>query len=78
MKKTVQGKTQQEQAPLLRKARAKLKKTNAEFAESLGVSEATMLAWLAPTTSGKHRNMPRRSRLLLAAILANAKRKERK
>jgi hypothetical protein len=63
-----------DQAALLRKARAKLKKTNAEFAESLGVSEATMLAWLAPKTSGKHRNMPHRSRLLLAAILENAKR----
>lgn len=68
--------TTQDQAALLRQARQKLKKTNAELAEALGVSESLMLAWLAPKSSGKHRPMRRPAKLLLAAILADAKRKK--
>jgi DNA-binding transcriptional regulator YiaG len=69
-------KTAQDQAELLRQARKTLKKTNGELAEALGVSESLMLAWLAPKSSGKHRPMRQPARLLLAAILADAKRKK--
>lgn len=69
-------KATQDQAALLRQARKTLKKTNAELAEALGVSESLMLAWLAPKSSGKHRPMRRPAKLLLAAILADAKRKK--
>lgn len=63
-------KKQQEQAELLRQARKRLQTTNAALAEQLGVSEATMLSWLAPKGAAKHRTMPAGSRLLLARILA--------
>ena len=65
----------QEQAALLRQARTRLGKTNSELAAELGVSESTMLAWLAPKTSGKHRTMPEPVRRLLAAITAAKRRK---
>jgi hypothetical protein len=70
MKKT---QTQQEQ---LRAARKVLKKTNAELAAEFRKSEAGILAWLAPKTSAKHRTMPAGARLLLARIVADAKRKK--
>lgn len=73
MKKT---KAEQDQAALLRQARQKLDKTNAELAESLGVSESLMLAWLAPKSSGKHRPMRKPAKLLLAAILAQHRAKK--
>lgn len=70
MKKTT---TQQDQ---LRAARKALKKTNAELAAEFGKSEAGILAWLAPETSAKHRTMPKAARMLLARIVADAKRKK--
>lgn len=72
MKKTKAVATQQAQ---LRAARKRLKVSNAELARMLGKSEGAILSWLAPKTSGKHRTMPQGSKLLLAAILADAKRK---
>lgn len=69
-------KTKQDQAALLRNARQKLNKTNAELAEALGVSESLMLAWLAPKSSGKHRPMRQPATLLLAAILAQHRAKK--
>jgi DNA-binding transcriptional regulator YiaG len=68
------AKQEQDQAELLRSARERMKKTNAGLAAAIGVSESTVIAWLAPRTSGKHRTMPRPVRLLLASMLA-AKRK---
>ena len=75
MKKT---KPEQDQAALLRTARATLKKTNEQLAADLGVSVPTLLAWLAPKTAAKHRTMPRGSRLLLARILAEHRAAKRK
>jgi transcriptional regulator with XRE-family HTH domain len=66
-------KKEQDQGTLLRTARERLKKTNEQLAAELGVSEATVIAWLAPETAAKHRTMPRGSRLLLARILAELK-----
>lgn len=60
------AKTQQQE---LRSARERLKISNAELAERLGVSEPTILSWLAPNSAAKHRVMPRQAKLLLAAIL---------
>lgn len=64
-------KKEEDQAALLRKARATLKKTNEQLAADLGVSVPTLLAWLAPKTAAKHRTMPRGSRMLLARVLSD-------
>jgi len=65
------------QQALLRAARTRLKVSNAELAALLGKSEPAILAWLAPETSGKFRNMPEGSQLLLNRILAEHKTKRK-
>lgn len=69
MKKT------KDQAALLRDARKVLKCTNEELAASLGKSVPALLSWLAPKAAAKHRTMPVSSRMLLARILVESKRK---
>lgn len=64
------GESQQD---LLRRARDRLGLTNQELAAALEVSDATLLAWLAPKGAGKHRSMPEAAKLVLAAILAKRK-----
>lgn len=59
-----------DQAELLRSARRALGMTNAQLADALGKSEAALLAWLAPKQAGKHRVMPKGSKLLLERLLA--------
>lgn len=68
---------QQDQAALLRQASKRLGFTKRELAAALGISAPTLDAWLAPSSALRHRNMPQRSKLLLAAILADAKRKKK-
>lgn len=65
------GASQQE---LLRRVRKALDLTNDELAEAIGVKPATLLAYLAPDTAAKHRQLPAESRLVLQRLLA-AKRK---
>lgn len=62
-----------DQRDLIRKAKAALGMTTAELADALGKSEDTLLAWLAPEGTAKHRTMPEGSRLLLAHIVAAGK-----
>lgn len=66
-------KTKQDQAATLRAARRTLGMTNEQLAEALGKTPWTLLAWLAPARSGKHRTMPSGSRMLLERILAEHK-----
>lgn len=65
------GASQQEQ---LRRVRKALALTNEGLAQALGVKPATLLAYLAPDTAAKHRQLPAESRLVLRRLLA-AKRK---
>lgn len=67
-------KQNQDQAAMLRGARARLKLTNEELAAELGVSQATLTAWLAPKSAAKHRTMKAGPRLLLARLLAAKRR----
>ena len=66
------------QAELIQRAREKLGKTNAEIADELGVTVHAVRAWIAPQGTKKHRAMPKPARLLLAAILENARPKRRR
>ena len=63
-----------DQAAELRKARKALGVTTEGLAEKLGMSLPAVRSWLTPKTSKAHRTMPRGSRLLLAAILAQHRR----
>lgn len=69
-------KKEQSQQELLRAARKRLKVTNRELADKLGKSLPTLYSWLAKDTAPMNRTMPRSAKLLLAAILADAKRKK--
>lgn len=60
------GPTQQQ---LIRKAKKALGLTTAELAKQIGKSEDTVLAWLAPEGTKKHRKMPDGTRLLLLEIV---------
>jgi len=64
------------QAKLLRNARDRLEVTSEQLAELLGVELPTLNSWLLPKSSKAHRPMNRTARLLLARILADAKRRK--
>ncbi len=61
------------QSVLLRRSMKRLDQTKRELADALGVSPATVDAWLAPEDAGRHRTMPKTAKLALAAILAAKK-----
>jgi DNA-binding XRE family transcriptional regulator len=67
------GESQQD---LLRKVREAFELTNEELAETLGVGADTLMAYLAPETAKKFRQMPQADKLILARILKG--RRERK
>jgi predicted DNA-binding transcriptional regulator AlpA len=69
-------KKEQSQQDLLRAARKRLKVNNAELARMLGKSRPTLYSWLAKDTAPMKRTMPESSRLLLARLLADAKRRK--
>lgn len=71
----MKSKKQQDQATLLRNARKALSYTNEELAAALGKSVPTLLAWLAPRDAAKHRTMPASSRLLLARLLSDKRKR---
>jgi hypothetical protein len=66
------GESQQD---LLRRVREAFDMANEELAEGLGIGLDTLLAYLAPETSKKHRKMPEADRLVLTRILEERKRK---
>jgi DNA-binding XRE family transcriptional regulator len=61
------------QQALLRKVRKALDLTNGELAQALGVKPATLMAYLAPETAGKHRVMPGEYKLILQRLLSERK-----
>lgn len=63
------AKKERSQQDLIRDARKRLGKTNAELAAELGKSAKTIEAWLLPADNKAHRAMPKSARLLLAALL---------
>lgn len=64
------------QQEVLKGIRAAFDLSNEELAIALGVRLDTVLAYLAPKTSKKSRVMPEADQLVLANILADAKRKK--
>ncbi len=67
---------QTKQAKALRDARAKLGVTSEGLADQLGVEVSTLNSWLLPKSSKAHRTMSKTATLLLARILAEAKRRK--
>lgn len=65
-----------DQADILKAARKALGMTNPELAAALGKSQKAIETWLAPAGAAMRRQMPEGSKLLLARILADAKRKK--
>jgi DNA-binding XRE family transcriptional regulator len=63
------------QQKLLRKVRDAFELTNEELAEALGVPPDTLLAYLAPESARKYRQMAEADRLVLARILGKRKKR---
>jgi hypothetical protein len=64
-----------EQAKLLKRAKEELGLTSKGLADELGVTLSGFNNWIAPKGSDRYRPMPKTARLLLARILADAKKK---
>lgn len=64
------------QEALLKSIREVFELTNDELAKAIGVELDTVLAYLASESSKKRRTMPEADQLVLAAILADAKRRK--
>jgi hypothetical protein len=58
------------QEELLRKVREAFELTNDELAAALSINPHTLLAYLAPDSAKKRRQMPQADRLVLSRILA--------
>ena len=65
-----------EQARALKKAKEVLDLTTEGLADELGVSIHTLQSWLLPEKSDRHRPMPKTAKLLLARIVAEARKKK--
>lgn len=68
------GERQQDQ---LRKLRELFALTNDELAAAIGVSHATLNAYMAPESSGRYRKMPAADLLIVSRIIETHKRKRK-